>query len=278
MKYIFLTLSILAMVLSSIWLFQEPSIETGIVLLGGVAGLLSTVYNGFYEKKDNSFLFFEKFQSIWEDDDLSVNKKLNYTKKLLPKKSKGLLIYLDFKLEININEMGDAEIIWSIKASNIGSKSLLGESKSIWFEKNQKDDINIIATTSRAVPIQIQLQRDYENMKQFFVNFVDSIKPKEVFDYSYSYTAKKMFTKDHYWDWQVAHNIVNAEIIINQQKEKKFKTCNIINESEVGISNEIESNLSTMETEENKVTIKWIKAFPKPNSKYKITWEFYENE
>ncbi len=118
----------------------------------------------------------KRFREIWTNEQLIKQDKILQTKKLFEKIDDPPLLYTSFDLLIDIkNHAGDCEITWTMDATNIGRKDVLGEPKSIWFENNQSGEINLKVEGHNGAPIRLEIRRDYENYKELLGRFIASL-------------------------------------------------------------------------------------------------------
>jgi transcriptional regulator with XRE-family HTH domain len=218
----------------------------------------------------------QRFCEIWDSLGASKEEKIQATNDLLKHTNLPKMIYTSFRLDINIlNPNGDAHIIWKYHGTNVGDEDIVGESKSIWFEKKQVEDIRLTGTSDRPVPLKIDTLRDYENYKEFFCNFEVPVSFGESIKYSYEYHPQEMFRTSHYWDWQVRNLVLNTRITIRHNSGKKLKSYEIKKETPKGLITEPNTDF-TVRTDESQAEIVWAKYFPEYGAKYRIHWEFYD--
>lgn len=216
-----------------------------------------------------------RFSRIWDQLGTTRTEKIIATQSLLRGVNLPKLIYTSYKMTIVINMSGDAHLVWLISATNVGEEDILGELKTMWFETNQLEDINLRGTINDDEPLSIELRRDYENYKEVFCHFGQPIKPRESIRYSYETSPKKMFKHNHYWDWPVQNLILNSRFAIRHKKQQKFKQCIILKDTGQGLKPEENPNLQIKQDAQG-VEIAWAKYFPERGAKYRISWDFEE--
>lgn len=217
----------------------------------------------------------KQFCKIWDRSSVSKKAKIKQSAELLKKTNLPKLIYTSAILEIDINLAGDAHIKRTFHALNVGEKEILGDFKLVYFEENQRNDIELRGLSNQKKPLQIEIKRDYENYKEFFCRFGEPLKLGDSIIYSYEHFPKAMFKQHHYWDWTCRNLTLNSKIVIRHEKGKKFKKCIIKNEFEEAFTIEKNPNLK-IKSDDQKVEIVWIKYYPQMNHKYRLLWEFDE--
>lgn len=216
-----------------------------------------------------------RFYKIWDQLGTSRAEKIIATQSLLRGVNLPKLIYTSYRVLIDINPAGDAHIEREVSGINVGEQDIHGELKTMWFETNQLEDINLRGTVNEDQPLSIQVRRDYENYKEVFCDFGQPVKPQESIRYSYETSPKEMFRQNHYWDWAVQNLILNSRIIIRHKKHQKFDQCVILKDTGQGLKPEENPNLQIKQDLEE-VEIIWAQYFPERGAKYRITWNFKE--
>lgn len=143
----------------------------------------------------------DRFRRVWQtasDEPTAIRQAQGTFGAALP----GQLINIEHHATITIESDGSAAIEQAFRSANVSHEPLLTVAKDMWFEHDQPN-IQCRGSCDRAIPMQLEMVRDFPNYKQLSCNFVKPIKPLETWSFAYRYRAERMFRSDHFWDQRV---------------------------------------------------------------------------
>jgi len=182
-----------------------------------------------------------RFRQLWsssKDEAEALRKVQGSLGSTLP----GQLVNMDHRATIDIQPDGSATIRQTYRSADVSHAPLMVVSRDLWFEYPQPT-IRFRAHCDRSVPLQVELVRDFSNYKQLLCNFVKPLQPLEVVTFSYSYDARAMFLRDHFWDQRVVAPTKRLHVSITHHKGKWLTGCVVSEESQSGLMQDPDPDL-----------------------------------
>ena len=136
----------------------------------------------------------------------------------------GGIVIQELRAKLLIEKNGDATIRYEIKIQNLSSTPLHGREVDLWFEHPQPQRLKIRGMLKDEYPVDIEVVRDYQNSKHYFLHFPYPVAPGEASSYWWELQAHRVFRDHHYWDLRIPASTERAILEITHRLPNKTLT------------------------------------------------------
>lgn len=236
-----------------------------------VASLVGDDEHYLWPASPESTSYRDRFRRLWQtasDEAAAIRQAQGTFGAALP----GQLINIEHHATIAIEPDGSAAIEQSYRSANVSHQPLLTVARDMWFEHGQAS-IEYRGSCDRAIPMQLEVVRDFPHYKQLSCNFVKPIKPLETWRFAYRYRAERMFRSDHFWDQRVVMPTKTMSITIEHATNRTLASCVISKEFQAGHTPDPDPDIEIVNRDDACV-IRWAKEFPEAGGIYRLRWSF----
>jgi hypothetical protein len=136
----------------------------------------------------------------------------------------GGITVQDLRAVIVIERSGDARIRYEYQIQNQSGAPLHGREVELWFEHPQPEGLKINGMFKEKYPVDIEVVRDYQNSKHYFLHFPEPLLPGESSSYWWEIHARRVFRDHHYWDLRIPPFTQKASIDVTHRLPLKMLT------------------------------------------------------